>query len=198
MCTMQEVIKWFIFVWTEVCRHNIKLFILFFFRKVLCVSCWNGSKTCISEVSQCKLILAENLSGPPAILVPQIVVGKAAEPPLVVEQQHTAPVVLLAADAIPIKVAEEEKQKEELEKIAPAEERQRETKEKEEAEEYNIVAEEKQSLDEAEENIEAEEKEEEHNQLQLEVENGETNEDKLDGHEMFRGRYISVLSAIIY
>ena len=144
------------------------------------------------------MILAENLSGPPAILVPQIVVGKAAEPPLVVEQQHTAPVVLLAADAIPIKVAEEEKQKEELEKIAPAEERQRETKEKEEAEEYNIVAEEKQSLDEAEENIEAEEKEEEHNQLQLEVENGETNEDKLDGHEMFRGRYISVLSAIIY
>jgi hypothetical protein len=196
---MQEVIKWFIFVWTEVCRHNIKLFILFFFRKVLCVSCWNGSKTCISEVSQCKLILAENLSsGPPAILVPQIVVGKAAEPPLVVEQQHTAPVVLLAADAIPIKVAEEEKQKEELEKIAPAEERQRETEEKEEAEEYNIVAEEKQSLDEAEENIEAEEKEEEHNQLQLEVENGETNEDKLDGHEMIRGRYISVLSAIIY
>ena len=196
---MQEVIKWFIFVWTEVCRHNIKLFILFFFRKVLCVSCWNGSKTCISEVSQCKLILAENLSsGPPAILVPQIVVGKAAEPPLVVEQQHTAPVVLLAADAIPIKVAEEEKQKEELEKIAPAEERQRETEEKEEAEEYNIVAEEKQSLDEAEENIEAEEKEEKHNQLQLEVENGETNEDKLDGHEMIRGRYISVLSAIIY
>ena len=91
-----------------------------------------------------------------------------------------------------------EKQKEELEKIAPAEERQRETKEKEEAEEYNIVAEEKQSLDEAEENIEAEEKEEKHNQLQLEVENGETNEDKLDGHEMIRGRYISVLSAIIY
>ena len=72
----------------------------------------HGSKTCISEVSQYKLILAESLSGPPAILVPQqIVIGKAAEPPLVAEQQHTAPVVLLAADAIPKKVADREKKR---------------------------------------------------------------------------------------
>ena len=82
MRTMQEVING-LFLYGR--RYNVKIFVRC--RKVLCVSCWNGSKTCISEVSQCKLIIAENLSsGPPAILVPQIVVGKAAEPPLVVEQ----------------------------------------------------------------------------------------------------------------
>ena len=66
------------------------------------------------------------------------------------------------------------------------------------AEEYNIVAAEKQSNKEAEENKEADNKKEEYNRLQLEDESGEINEAKLDGHEMFRVRFISVLSAIIY
>jgi len=57
-------------------RHNVKIFV--HCRKVPCVSCWNGSKTCVIEVSQCRTIIAEILGGPPAILVPTTVVGNTA------------------------------------------------------------------------------------------------------------------------
>jgi hypothetical protein len=82
MRTMQEVIKYRLFLYEKAVKY---LFIAC--RKVLCVSCWNGSKTCVMEASQCKTILGEVIDGPP-LLVPTTVVRIAAMP--VVVEQPTA------------------------------------------------------------------------------------------------------------
>ena len=82
MRTMQEVIKYRLFL----CEKAVK-YLFIACRKVLCVSCWNGSKTCVMEASQCKTILGEVIGGPP-LLVPTTVVRNAAMP--VVVEQPTA------------------------------------------------------------------------------------------------------------
>ena len=84
MRTMQEVIKYSLFL-NE--RKAVKYYSFIACRKVLCVSCWNGSKTCVMEASQCKTILGEVIGGPP-LLVPTTVVRNAAMP--VVVEQPTA------------------------------------------------------------------------------------------------------------
>jgi len=99
---MQEVIEYSLSLneWKAV-----KYYLFIACRKVLCVSCWNGSKTCVMEASQCKTILGEVIGGP--LLVPTTVVGDASMP-VVVEQPTAAP--LAAKDGSLERVAEEEKQ----------------------------------------------------------------------------------------
>ena len=79
---MQKVIKlWLIFMeWICYSLFN------YFYRKVLCISCWNGSKICVVGVAECKKFLNENLDEGP----------KADEPSV---EQSSAPVISLAADA---------------------------------------------------------------------------------------------------
>ena len=103
MRTMQEVIKYRLFLYEKAVKY---LFIAC--RKVLCVSCWNGSKTCVIEASQCKKILGEVVGGP-LLLVPTTVIGNAAMP-VVVEQPTAA--TLAATVGSPERVEEEEKQRE--------------------------------------------------------------------------------------
>ena len=103
MRTMQEVIKDSLFL-NE--RKAVK-YLFIACRKVFCVSCWNGSKTCVIEASQCKTILGEVVGGP--LLVPTTVIGNAAMP-VVVEQPTAA--TLAATVGSPERVEEEEKQRE--------------------------------------------------------------------------------------
>lgn len=167
MRTMQEVIKYSLFL-NE--RKAVKYYSFIACRKVLCVSCWNGSKTCVIEASQCKSILGEVVGDP--LLVPTTVVGNAAMP-VVVEQPTAAP--LAANVGSPERVVEEE--------------RQRDAEEKKVAEEEKMsLAEEKQQKSE-----EAEEKKEEVEQKRQELEEGKEqvgdHQTELEKSEIFRGRY---------
>ena len=167
MRTMQEVIKYSLFL-NE--RKAVKYYLFIACRKVLCVSCWNGSKTCVIEASQCKSILGEVVGGP--LLVPTTVPVDAAMP-VVVEQPTAAP--LAANVGSPERVAEEERQRDAEEKKVAEEEKMR-------------LAEEKQQKSE-----EAEEKKEEVEQKRQELEEGKEQVDdhqtELEKSEIFRGRY---------
>ena len=43
--------------------YNYYKIIFVYIRKVLCISCWNGSKTCVIEVSECSKLLEESMGG---------------------------------------------------------------------------------------------------------------------------------------